>query len=65
MGAPEVLHQWAMMDADTVNSVCASNFMRSFRVVMQREQDEMALPESVKRLLRDARPAELTEGDRE
>lgn len=65
VGAPEVLHQWAMMDADTVNSVCASNFMRSYRTILQRQQDELALPESVKRLLRDARPAVLTEGDQE
>lgn len=63
VGAPETLHQWAMMDSDTVNSVCASNFMRSYRTVLQRQQDELALPESVKRLLRDARPAVLTEGE--
>ena len=62
VGMPEMLREWAMMDADTVNSVVASNFMRSFRVIQQRERDMAALPESVKRMLHGASAAMLTEG---
>ena len=59
VGMPEMLREWAMMDTDTVNSVVASNFMRSFRVIQQRERDMAALPESVKRML--PRPAFMLE----
>lgn len=62
IGMPEMLREWAMMDTDTVNSVVASNFMRSFRVIQQRERDMSMLPESVKRMLRGASAAMLTEG---
>lgn len=59
LGMPETLHQWALMDADTVGSVCASNFMRSYRTILQRKREEMALPDSVKKLLRGVRQAML------
>lgn len=47
VGAPEQLKAWAAMDAETVNSVVASNFMRNYRVQIQREKERAMLPPSV------------------
>lgn len=47
VGAPEQLKAWAGMDAETVNSVVASNFMRNYRVQKQREKERAMLPPSV------------------
>lgn len=59
VGAPEQLKAWAMMDADTVESVVASNFMRSFRTHKEREKARAALPPEMRTLI-----DSLTEGTR-
>lgn len=51
VGSPNQLREWAMMDADTVKSVVASNFMRSFKVYQKRERDMAMLPGDVRQLL--------------
>lgn len=51
VGSPNQLREWAMMDADTVKSVVASNFMRSFKVYQKRERETAMLPESVRELI--------------
>ena len=51
VGRPEQLRDWAMMDADTVQSVVASNFMRSFRVHQARAREISKLPPDVKNML--------------
>lgn len=51
VGSPNQLREWAMMDADTVKSVVASNFMRSFKVYQKRERETAMLPESVREML--------------
>lgn len=51
VGSPEQLHAWAAMDADTVESVVASNFMRSYRVFAAREMEREMLPESVRNVI--------------
>lgn len=48
VGSPAQLKEWAMMDAETVQSVVASNFQRSFQVCQKREDDFQKLPGSVK-----------------
>ena len=48
---PGQLRQWAMSPADDVESVIASNFMRSFRVKQKTNKEYMALPTEVKRLM--------------
>lgn len=47
VGAPEQLKAWAAMDAETVNSVVASNFMRNYRTQKQRDKERAMLPPSV------------------
>lgn len=51
VGSPNQLREWAQMDADTVNSVIQSNFMRSFRAKVAQEKEQSMLPESTKRLI--------------
>lgn len=51
VGSPNMLREWAMMDTDTVHSVVASNFQRSFRVVSDREREIAKLPADVKALV--------------
>ena len=48
---PGQLRQWAMSPADDVETVIASNFMRSFRVKQKVNKEYMALPTSVKQLM--------------
>lgn len=52
VGSPNQLREWAMMDSDTVQSVVASNFQRSYRVRMKQKAEFDALPEDVKKLAR-------------
>ena len=51
VGSPEQLRTWAMMDADTLHSVVSSNFQRSYKVIVQREQEAAKLPQDVLRLV--------------
>lgn len=48
---PGQLKQWAMSPADEVETVIASNFMRSFRAKQKVNKEYMALPTSVKQLM--------------
>lgn len=51
VGSPNQLKEWAMMDAETVQSVIASNFQRSYTVRAEKEREYMALPTGVKNTL--------------
>ena len=48
VGNSAQLTEWAMMDSDVVQSVVASNFMRSYRARAVHEREFMALPSDVK-----------------
>jgi len=51
VGEPKQLRAWAVMDADEVQSVVASNVQRSYRTVKQRENEYQKLPINVKAYL--------------
>lgn len=51
VGSPNMLREWAMMDTDTVHSVVASNFQRSYRTISEREREIAKLPADVKALV--------------
>ena len=51
VGSPNQLREWALMDVDTVNSVIQSNFMRSYRVMAEREREYAMLPSSTKKFI--------------
>ncbi len=48
---PGQLKQWAMGPAESLETVVASNFMRSFRAKQKASKEYMALPTSVKQLM--------------
>ena len=48
IGGPEQLKAWAQMDADTVESVVASNFMRTFRAKQKQQKELDMMPTEVK-----------------
>lgn len=51
VGSPEQLRAWARMPVDELQTVVASNLMRSYKAIAQREEYEKALPSSIKNLL--------------
>lgn len=53
VGSSEQLREWATMDSETVHSVVASNFQRSYRAISAREREIAKLPADVKALLGD------------
>ena len=48
VGESKRLMEWAQMDADTIESVVASNLMRSYKVREKEQKDYAALPSSIK-----------------
>lgn len=53
-GSPDQIRTWAKMDADELQTVVASNLMRSYRVISKNEETRAALPASVRNLLEQA-----------
>lgn len=52
VGSANQLREWAVMDSETVQSVVASNFQRSYRERARREREFAALPSDVQKLAR-------------
>lgn len=48
VGSPQQLREWASMDSETVHSVVASNFQRSYKAIAQREREIAKLPPDVR-----------------
>ncbi len=55
--SPSQLREWALMDADTVQSVVASNFQRAFTARQKSDREFEALPPAVRQYV-----ASLVEG---
>lgn len=51
VGAPSNLRQWAQTDADSVENVIQSNFIKTYRNVTKREQEYAVLPLSMRNAL--------------
>lgn len=51
VGSPNMLREWARMGSDTVHSVVASNFQRSYRAVSAREREIAKLPPDVREIV--------------
>lgn len=51
VGSPEQLREWAMMEQDTVGSVVASNFQRSYKVRAKSLREYAMLPASIREVL--------------
>ena len=50
VGSPSTLREWARMDEDTVNSVVASNFMRSYRARAASNKEFSMLPREIQEI---------------
>lgn len=48
VGSAVQLREWAMMDSETINSVVASNFQRSYKARAKSDREFQALPSSVR-----------------
>lgn len=51
VGSPSQLRDWGMMDSNTVQSVVASNFQRSYQARAKQDAEYQALPSDVKQML--------------
>ena len=51
VGSPNQLREWSQMDTETISSVVASNFQRSYKARAANEREFMALPSEVKQTM--------------
>lgn len=51
VGSAQQLREWAEMDADTVASVVASNFQRSYTARVKNDREYEALPSDIKQMI--------------
>lgn len=51
VGSPMQLKEWAAMEADSLQSVVASNFQRSYKVRASKEREFLALPSAVQQAM--------------
>lgn len=51
VGSPNQLREWSLMDTETVSSVVASNFQRSYKVRAAKEREFLALPSAVQQTM--------------
>ena len=51
VGDPRQLYEWSMTNSDQVNTVIASNFMRSYKARAKHEKEMMAIPGEIKKAL--------------
>ena len=68
VGSPEQLHNWATTDEKTVETVIASNFQRTYRTVIERQNKVDLLPQNLQRfmgLTDDVNPKLIERGDYE
>ena len=54
VGHPSQLKTWAMMDEKELQTVVASNLMRSYRTITKREAEKQALPASLQQMIETA-----------
>lgn len=65
VGSPNQLKEWAMIDSDTLQTVVASNFQRSYKAVSASQREMAAIPQSVKEMLSGVTKNLALEGDNE
>ena len=56
IGEPEQLREWAMVDVETLQTVVASNFQRSYKITQKRETFIQSLPAGVRLAISQAAP---------
>lgn len=51
VGSADMIKRWAMSDSNEVSTVIQSNFLRSYRMAVKRDEEYAKMPEDVKRLI--------------
>ena len=53
VGSPENIHNWAQSDIKSIESVIQSNFIKSYRLVVNRQKEIQKLPKEIKDMISD------------
>lgn len=64
VGSPGQLRAWAVMETEEVETVVASNFMRTYRQLAAREKERQMLPEALKNILPEEQKLPALEGEK-
>lgn len=56
VGSPEQLRMWATTDSKSIETVVASNFMKTYKTEVQRAEEYARLPEDVKAIMQKISP---------
>ena len=51
VGSPENIHNWAQSDIKSIESVIQSNFIKSYRLVVNRQKEIQKLPKDIKAMI--------------
>ena len=51
VGSPENIHNWAQSDIKSIESVIQSNFIKSYRLVVNRQKEIQKLPKEIKDMI--------------
>ena len=51
VGSPENIHNWAQSDIKSIESVIQSNFIKSYRLVVNRQKEMQKLPKDIKAMI--------------
>lgn len=51
VGSPENIHNWAQSDIKSVESVIQSNFIKSYRLVVNRQKEMQKLPKDIRAMI--------------
>lgn len=51
VGSADMIKRWAMSDSNEVSTVIQSNFLRSYRTAVKRDEEYTKMPEDVKKLI--------------
>ena len=61
VGAPGQLKQWGMSDIESMETVAQSNFMRTYRAVVKREDEVSRMPKEIRQLIQQNEPKIMIE----
>jgi len=73
VGGASMIHQWAMVDSDEINTVVMSNFQRTYKAILSKQDFNNRVPSAIADVVRlvadkvspQARLAELEGGEQE
>jgi hypothetical protein len=61
VGTPGQLKQWGMSDIESMETVAQSNFMRTYRAVVKREDEVSRMPKEIRQLIQQNEPKIMIE----